>query len=34
LSNGTYFDEYTFTAPSAMSLRITMRSTELGHSCG
>lgn len=28
--NGVRYDDYTFTAPSAMRLRITMRSTELG----
>jgi len=29
-SNGRFYDDYTFTAPSAMRLRITMRSRELG----
>jgi hypothetical protein len=30
LLNGTLYDEYAFTAPSAMSLRITLRSAEFG----
>lgn len=31
-ANGAFYDEYTFTAPSAMSLQITMRSAEMGPS--